>query len=83
MPNSDLIKIARDAAIIAVGETLISAGIEPEIITLSEMKKLYGRKLAGNARISEDIEWFAGARKGSGNMAYCKRTEFRRFLFGK
>jgi hypothetical protein len=60
---------------------LEKVGIEPEIITYSQIKKLYGRKLADDARKSENIEWFPGPKKGQGNMAFCKRSEFREYLF--
>jgi hypothetical protein len=83
MSNLDVIKAARQAAIIATGEVLKRMGLEPEFISYSDIKKLYGRKLADNARRSETIEWFPGPRKGQGNMAFCKRSAFREFLFDK
>jgi hypothetical protein len=79
--HGTIIKAARQAAIMAVGEVLQKTGVEPELITYSEIKKLYGRKLADDARCSELIEWYPGPKKGSGNMAFCKRSEFREFLF--
>ena len=79
--NREIIKAARQAAIAAVGEVLEKTGLEPELITYSEIKKLYGRKMAEDARRSELIEWFPGPRKGNGNMAFCKRSEFREYLF--
>ena len=78
---ANIIKAARQAALAAVGEVLDRAGMEPELITYSEIKRLYGRKMAERARMSENIEWFPGPNKGSGNMAFCKREEFREFLF--
>lgn len=81
MSDGTVIKAARQAAIAAVGEILEKTGLEPELITYSEIKKLYGRKLADDARMSESIEWFPGPKKGNGNMAFCKRSEFREYLF--
>lgn len=81
--NSEIIRAARQAAIAAVGEVLARTGAEPELITYGEIRKLYGRKMADNARASEDIEWYPGPRKGVGNISYCKRSEFREYLFNK
>jgi len=81
MSDGAVIKAARQAAIAAVGEILEKTGLEPELITYSEIKKLYGRKLADDARTSENIEWFPGPKKGNGNMAFCRRSEFREYLF--
>lgn len=76
-----VIKAARQAALAAIGEFIQKTGMEPELITYSEIKKLYGNKMAVKARNAESIEWFPGPRKGSGNMAFCKREEFREYLF--
>ena len=81
MSDSRIIKVARQTALATVGEVLQKAGLEPELITYSEIRKLYGRKLADKARNSMDIEWYPGPRKGNGNMVFCKRSEFREYLF--
>lgn len=65
----------------AVEKVLMDMKIIPEFITFSEVRKLYGKKFADRARMSEDIEWFPHSPKGQGYAVYCKRSEFTDYLF--
>jgi len=80
---SELRTPATQIAYATTEKVLMDLKLIPEIITLSEIKKLYGRKLAERARMSEDIEWFPMSPKGNGFSVYCKRSEFTDFLFDR
>lgn len=64
-----------------VDVVLQKMNVVPEIITLSQIKKLYGRALAKSARESRQIEWFPMGRRGKGVEVYCRREQFLGFLF--
>jgi hypothetical protein len=74
---------AYQIAQVAAEKVLMELNIVPEIITYSQIRKLYGKKLAEKARISEDIEWFPMSPKGTGVAVYCKKSEFTEFLFDR
>lgn len=65
----------------ATEKVLMDLKLMPETITYSEIKRLYGKKFAERARMSEKIEWFPLAPKGQGFAVYCRRSEFTDFLF--
>lgn len=69
------------AAKAAAEKVLMDLKLMPEIITYSEIKRLYGRRFAEKARWSEQIEWYPLSPKGEGYSVYCKRSEFTDFLF--
>jgi len=65
----------------ATEKVLMELKLMPETITLSEVKKLYGKKFAERARMSPKIEWYPLTPKGQGFAVYCRRSEFTDFLF--
>ena len=60
---------------------LEKVGIIPKTITLAEVKKLHGKQLAGEARLSDKIKWMPLGKGGRTSGVYCLRTEFDKYLF--
>ena len=62
---------------------LQDAGVIKNTITLAEIKKLNGVKMANAARIAPGIKWKPMGKGGRTSGVYCLRTEFEKFLFSR
>ena len=77
---SQISNLVRNAVDKGVTDALMRCDLISSIITYAEIKKLYGPKMANDARMSRYIKWFP---KGTGTTsgAYCNRSEFLDYLF--
>lgn len=56
-------------------------GVACTTITLAEVKKHHGKKIAMEARMSTAIKWMPVASGGRTSGVYCKKSELEKFLF--
>ena len=74
---SSLLKMAADKG---ATEALTRCDVIKSIITLAEIRRAYGHKMANDARMSKYIKWFPNG-KGTTSGVYCRRKEFMDYLF--
>ena len=55
--------------------------VQISTITLAEIKKIHGVKMANLARMAEGIVWLPNGIGGAKSGVYCKRSEFDKWLF--
>ena len=60
---------------------LQEAGVIKNTVTLAEVKKLHGRTIAREARMSDKIAWMPLSKSNPGSQVYCLRTELEKYLF--
>jgi len=68
-----------ESAEIAADRVCMNAKIKSKTITLAEVKKLHGRKLAQQARMSESIKWKPIGKGGRTSGVECDYKEFEKF----
>lgn len=78
---NDTRMIVEETVRMTVDKLLGEMNLAPEIITLSQIKKLYGRSFAKTVREDSKITWFPMTTRGRGTQVYCKKEDFNRFLF--
>lgn len=71
------------AAQLGANRALEQAGILKNIVTLAEIKKQHGKKLAQEARFAAKINWQPIGKGGRTSGVYCLRIEFEKFLFNR
>lgn len=60
---------------------LIQTGTIATTITLADVKKLHGKKIAYESRKSLKVKWMPVGSGGRSSGVYCLRSEFEKFLF--
>ena len=60
---------------------LQEAGVIKHTVTLAEVKKLHGRAIAREVRMSDKVKWVPINKNNPGSQVYCLRSELEKYLF--
>ncbi len=78
----ELANLVQRAADEATKRTIEELGLKKEIITMAEIKRLYGKDIARQCdSFKSGIQFYIRGKKGLGTARYCKRADFEKFLF--
>ena len=80
---SQLSELLSQAATHGATRALEQSGVISNTITLAEVKAKHGKRLANEARKSQNIKWIPVGSGGRTSGVFCKREDFDRFRFEK
>ncbi len=64
-------------------KVLTETGQQKAIITLAEVRKLYGRRVAEELRMTPKISWMPLGKGGTSSGVYCMREDLENYLMNK
>ncbi len=71
------------ASVNAAKRALEEVGITKKIISLAQVRRLYGSSVALEARMSPKIKWIPKSESGVKAGVFCEMAQFDNFLFNK
>ncbi len=62
---------------------LTETGQQKAIMTLAEVRRLYGRKMSEELRMTPKIKWMPLGKGGTSSGVYCMREDLENYLMNK